>query len=67
MRRFAGIDLINVRMPNERTIQSFLYLLDKHGLGEQIFETGKAHLKASNTTMGLVDIVDSNFIAAPSR
>ena len=35
MRRFAGIDLISDRMPDETTILSFRHLLEKHELGEQ--------------------------------
>lgn len=46
MRRFAGIELISVRNPDETTILSFRHLLEKHKLGEQIFETVKAHLSA---------------------
>ena len=39
MRRFAGIELMSDRFPDEPTILSFRHLLEKHGLGEQIFET----------------------------
>ena len=46
MRRFAGIELISDRIPDETTILTFRHLLEKHGLGEQIFETVKAHLTA---------------------
>jgi hypothetical protein len=44
MRRFAGIELISDRIPDETTILAFRHLLEKHKLGEQIFETVKAHL-----------------------
>ena len=44
MRRFAGIELISDRIPDETTILTFRHLLEKHDLGEQIFETVKAHL-----------------------
>jgi IS5 family transposase len=39
MRRFAGIDLISDRIPDETTILTFRHLLGKHGLGDQIFDT----------------------------
>jgi IS5 family transposase len=39
MRRFAGIDLISERIPDETTILTFRNLLEKHDLGEKIFET----------------------------
>jgi IS5 family transposase len=45
MRRFAGIDLISERIPDETTILSFRHLLEKHDLGKLIFETVNAHLK----------------------
>ena len=42
MRRFAGIELITGRIPDEATILTFRHLLKNHGLGEQIFDTVKA-------------------------
>ena len=35
MRRFAGIELISDRIPDETTILTFRHLLEKHGLSEQ--------------------------------
>jgi IS5 family transposase len=37
MRRFAVIDLISDRIPDETTILTFRHLLEKQELGEQIF------------------------------
>jgi IS5 family transposase len=51
MRRFAGIELISDRIPDETTILTFRHLQEKHELGEQIFETVKAHLSARGMTM----------------
>jgi IS5 family transposase len=34
MRRFAGIDLISDRIPDETTILSFRHVLEKHDLGK---------------------------------
>jgi IS5 family transposase len=34
MRRYAGIELISERIPDETTILTFRHLLEKHGLGE---------------------------------
>ena len=39
--------------------------LEKHELGEQIFETAKAYLSARRMTMGQGTIVDATLIAAP--
>ena len=66
MRRFAGIELISDRIPDETTILTFRYLLEKHELGEQIFETVKAHLSERGMTMRQGTIVDATLIAAPS-
>ncbi len=66
IRRFAGIDLISDRIPDEATILSFRHLLEKHKLGEQIFETVKTHLSARGMTMREGTIVDATLIAAPS-
>ena len=74
MRRFAGIDLISDRIPDETTILTFRHLLEKHNLGEQIYccaedfvdETVKAHLSERGMTMRQGTIVDATLIAAPS-
>ncbi len=66
MRRFAGIDWITDRIPDETTILSFRHLLEKHDLGVAIFEAVKAHLSERGMTMRQGTIVDATLIAAPS-
>ena len=66
MRRFAGIELISDRIPDETMILTFRHLLEKHELGEQIFETVKVHLVARGMTMRQGTIVYATLIAAPS-
>ena len=66
MRRFAGIDLISERIPDETTILAFRHLMEKHDLGQQIFETVKAHLKARGMAMKQGTIINATLIAAPS-
>jgi transposase, IS5 family len=66
MRRFAGIDMLSDRIPDETTILAFRHLLEKHNLGEQIFETVKAHLKERGMAMKQGTIIDATLIAAPS-
>jgi len=66
MRRFAGIELISDRIPDETTILTFRHLLDKHDLGGQIFEIVKAHLSARGMAMRQGTIIDATLIAAPS-
>jgi IS5 family transposase len=66
MRRFAGIDMISGRIPDETTILTFRHLLEKHDLGQQIFAVGKAHLKANGMAMNQGTIINATLIAAPS-
>ena len=66
IRRFAGIDLISDRIPDETTILSFRHLLEKRDLGQQIFETVKAHLKQKGMDMKQGTIIDATLISAPS-
>ena len=66
MRRFAGIELIGNRIPDQTTILTFRHLLEKPGLCEQIFENVKAHLSETGITLRPGTIVDATLIAAPS-
>jgi IS5 family transposase len=66
MRRFAGIDLINERIPDETTILAFRHLLERYDLGKKIFETVKAHLKANGMAMKQGTIIDATLIGALS-
>jgi len=54
IRRFAGIDLISDRIPDETTILSFRHLLEKH------------HLKQRGMAMKQGTIIDATLISAPS-
>ena len=55
-----------MRFPDETKILTFRHLLEKHGLGEQIFDTVNAHLSEKGMTMRQGTIVDATLIAAPS-
>ena len=65
MHRYAGIELISDRIHNE-TILTFRHLLEKHDLGERIFEPVKDRLRARCMTKKQGTIVDATLIAAPS-
>jgi transposase, IS5 family len=65
MGRFAAIEMISDRIPDESTILAFRHLLEKHDLGKQIFEEVKAHLKANGMAMKQGTIIDATLIAAP--
>jgi len=66
MLRFAGIELVRDRIPDETTILAFRHLLEKHDLGQPIFETVKAHLKQRGMAMKQGTIIDASLISAPS-
>ena len=66
LRRFAGIDWIGERDPDETMILAFRNLLERHELGQQIFDTIKAHLKAKGMAMKHGTIINSTVIAAAS-
>jgi len=54
----AGINLISDRIPDATTILTFRHLLQKHDLGEQIFDTVNAHLSARDMKIGQGITVD---------
>ena len=60
MRRFAGIELVSDRIPDETTILTYRHLLDQHRLAEQIVDTVKTHLSAQDITMRQGTIVDAS-------
>lgn len=65
MRRFVGIDLGREPVPDETTICKFRHLLEKHGLGERLFDEIKEHLQRSGIRIGPGTIVDATIIHAP--
>jgi len=66
IRRLAEIDLISDRISDEITILAFRHLLEKHDLGQKVFETVKAHLKQRGMAMKQGTIIDATLISAPS-
>ena len=66
MRRFVGIDLGREAAPDETTVCKFRHLLERHALGEPIFATVNAHLKASGLRLSTGTLVDATIISAPS-
>lgn len=65
MRRFAGIDYISDRIPDEIAIRSFCHLLENHGLVDQIFESKKVLPSARCMTMLKGSTVAEILIASP--
>jgi IS5 family transposase len=66
MREFVGIDLGHEPVPDETTVCKFRHLLERHGLGQQIFARVGEHLQARGFKLSSGTIVDATLIAAPS-
>lgn len=66
MRRFAGVELGEDRIPDETTILRFRHLLEEHGPTERIFEEIGALLEERGLVLKSGTIVDATIIAAPS-
>jgi IS5 family transposase len=66
MRRFAGIELGDDRVPDETTILNFRHLLERHGLTEAIFADVNTHLADRGITLRSGTLVDATIIDAPS-
>lgn len=66
MRRFAGIELGDDRIPDETTILNFRHLLERHGLAEAIFAEVTAHLVDKGIMLRSGTLVDATIIDAPS-
>ncbi len=65
VRRFAGLRL-SEPIPDESTILHFRHLLEKHQLGQELFEEVNRHLGSLGLKLREGTIVDATIIAAPS-
>ena len=59
MREFVGIDLGHEPVPDETTVCKFRHLLERHGLGQQIFALVGEHLQAKGFKLSSGTIVDA--------
>jgi transposase, IS5 family len=66
MRRFAGVELAEDKIPDETTICRFRHLLEKHNLTAAIFAEVRELLEKKNLLLKSGTIVDATIIAAPS-
>jgi len=66
MRRFAGIELGDDRIPDETTILHFRHLLERHDLAEALFEEVNAYLEEKGIGLRAGTLVDATIIPAPS-
>jgi IS5 family transposase len=65
-RRFARIDMIEGRIPDETTILNFRHLLEEHQIAEQIFESVNQSLTEKGVMLKEGTILDATIINAPS-
>jgi transposase, IS5 family len=66
MCRFVGIDLGREPVPDESTILGFRHLLERHQLGEALFQTVGEYLQDRGLRIASGTIVDATIINAPS-
>jgi len=66
MRRFAGLELGDERIPDETTILNFRHLLERQALTEAIFVEVNAYLAENGMTLRSGTLVDATIIDAPS-
>ena len=65
VRRFAGLRL-SEDISDESTILNFRHLLERHRLGQELFEEIKGHLEERGVMLKRGSIVNATIIAAPS-
>ena len=65
VRRFAGLKL-SEDIPDESIILNFRHLLERHRLGQELFEEIKGHLEERGVMLKRGSIVDATIIATPS-
>ena len=66
MRRFMGLNFALEQVPDATTLLHFRHLLEKHKLGEKLFEAQNDIFEAEGWIMRGGSIVDATIIAAPS-
>lgn len=66
MRRFMGLDFALEQVPDATTLLHFRHLLEKHQLGEKLFQAQNEIFTEQGWIMRGGSIVDATIIAAPS-
>ena len=65
-REFAGLDIGNVRLPDESTILRFRHLLEAHKLAGPVLATVNDVLRDKGLMLRFGTVVDATLISAPS-
>ena len=66
IRRFTGIDLGEMPVPDETMLCKFRHLLEIHSLGERLFELIAEFLQDNGLKISTGTIVDATIISVPS-
>ncbi len=66
MRQFVGIDLGQEPVPDETTICKFRHLMERHHLGDELFQKVNIYLSENGLKVSRGPIVDASIISAPS-
>lgn len=64
MRRFAGLELCEDRIPDETTICKFRHRLEAHDLATELFAQVDAHLQTKGLQVSQGTMVDATLVAA---
>jgi len=65
MRRFARLELLDDRIPDETTILKFRYLLERHDLTHVLFQVVDHELQDSAYPLSKGTMMDATLISAP--
>ena len=66
MRKFMKIDFLSEQVPDATTLLRFRHLIEKHKIGEQIFQDVSERLERSGLIMHGGTIIDASVTASPS-
>lgn len=66
MRKFMGINFLEMDVPDVTTLLKFCHLLEEHGLGKLFFEAINRCLERAGRMMCGGTIVNASLISAPS-
>jgi len=66
MRRFVGLDFLEEQAPDATTLLKFRHLLEKHQIGEKLFQAINRLLEEKGCMMRGGTIVDATILNAPS-
>lgn len=66
MRKFMGINFLEMDVPDATTLLKFRHLLEEHGLGKRFFDAINRCLERAGRMMRGGSIVDATLISAPS-